>query len=380
MNLLKAEFDCEVLTPMFLSGVDQRSCELRAPSLRGAMRFWYRAMLGGRGLPLAEVKRKEAEVFGEPGRRIRPDAQDGGGQSAVLIRVSARDLNKHVKPPSDLPDWDSKPTKENPNGKLKPNSGIGYLWFSISLGQNLRSYVEPGTRFTVTMTAHPKREREFTEAMKAFWLLAHLGGLGTRARRAAGSFWVRGMRIEGVPDPPFRAYFDAGHVESTIKSWLEPKGNSTATFDRLGGFTRILHHSIGANDWENAVRNTGTALKNFRFDNRKARDSDRAGFGLPLTVGYQGDERKLSLSSQDNEDGRRASPLHMRIVPSLVGHSVRYDAVLTLLAGPFGPEGDSLVATYTGARGRQRNLPLPTLGLVQDYVNGFPDNEITDLL
>lgn len=82
MRLLRAEFDCEVLTPMFLSGADQTMCELRAASLRGAMRFWYRAMLGGQGKSLSDVKAEEAKVFGE-------SAREGGtvGASPVMVRV-----------------------------------------------------------------------------------------------------------------------------------------------------------------------------------------------------------------------------------------------------------------------------------------------------
>lgn len=372
MALLKAEFDCEVLTPMFLSGVDQNTCELRAASLRGVLRYWYRALLGGQGLPLDEVRQKEAGVFGEAGR------EKGAGASVVNVRVSSLPAGACKRPPA-LPDWDPRPSAQNPNGKLKPNTGTGYLWFSIALGDNFRSFIAPGTRFTVTMTARPGREQPLTDATRAFWLLAHLGGIGTRARRAAGSFWVRGMRVEGIGTPPFRAHFDHDHVKNTLRDWLGASRAAAPAFDTLGQSAQVVHRALNASGWEQAVRSAGEHFKAFRFDNRREPDEKRAGFGLPLTVGYRGDERKLSLSSQDGDEGRRASPLHLRIVPVAGRSGERYDAVLTLLHGPFGPNGDTLTAAFTQRPGAS-SRPLPTTALVRDYLNEIPDNQRSDLL
>jgi CRISPR type III-B/RAMP module RAMP protein Cmr1 len=38
-------FKMQVVTPLFLSGADQHVAELRPPSIRGALRFWFRAMM-----------------------------------------------------------------------------------------------------------------------------------------------------------------------------------------------------------------------------------------------------------------------------------------------------------------------------------------------
>lgn len=60
-------FTCEIITPMFLSGADGTTPELRAPSIKGAMRFWWRAMNGH--LELGELKRQEGEIFGNTDKR-----------------------------------------------------------------------------------------------------------------------------------------------------------------------------------------------------------------------------------------------------------------------------------------------------------------------
>ena len=38
------EFEVEIVTPLFLGGADPNKAELRAPSIKGALRFWWRAL------------------------------------------------------------------------------------------------------------------------------------------------------------------------------------------------------------------------------------------------------------------------------------------------------------------------------------------------
>lgn len=45
------DFGIQVLTSLFIAGAEPKSADLRregirAPSLRGALRFWFRAMMG----------------------------------------------------------------------------------------------------------------------------------------------------------------------------------------------------------------------------------------------------------------------------------------------------------------------------------------------
>lgn len=57
----------ETVTPLFLGGADPRGApELRAPSLRGAMRYWLRAALGGviGDQDLNGLRKLESSVFG----------------------------------------------------------------------------------------------------------------------------------------------------------------------------------------------------------------------------------------------------------------------------------------------------------------------------
>ena len=56
-------FECETITPMFLRGADGRTPELRAPSIKGAMRYWWRAINGH--LAPNELLAMESAIFGD---------------------------------------------------------------------------------------------------------------------------------------------------------------------------------------------------------------------------------------------------------------------------------------------------------------------------
>lgn len=44
-RLVTLQATYRLVTPMFLGGADQNNCaELRAPSIKGALRFWYRTI------------------------------------------------------------------------------------------------------------------------------------------------------------------------------------------------------------------------------------------------------------------------------------------------------------------------------------------------
>ena len=63
----KIVFECETITPMFMYGADGKTAELRPASIKGVMRFWWRAMNGN--LPLDELKKQEGEIFGSTEKR-----------------------------------------------------------------------------------------------------------------------------------------------------------------------------------------------------------------------------------------------------------------------------------------------------------------------
>lgn len=151
-------FQCRVITPMFLAGADGQTPELRAPSIKGAMRFWWRALNGH--LPLEELKRREGKIFG-----------DNGGRSCFTIRI----INKN----------------EN-QGQERPVPHKGYTL----------SAIRPESTFEVLLSIQETPEFSFNHLVALFELTAILGGFGKRSRRAMGGVKILKKTIGTQTESP----------------------------------------------------------------------------------------------------------------------------------------------------------------------------------
>ena len=217
-------FNVETITPLFLAGADQGTAELRAPSFRGAMRYWFRALVGGMvgtdAQGLKEVIEKESDVFG---------ATDQG--SSVRVKVSEASRG---------PEPFTERTNIQVRGEWKA-TGKGYLLWSMKLKKPSRYYFIPRTQFDVHISTNGTDIARHKQSVAAFWLLTSLGGIGSRSRRCAGSLAVKDVHGETYDFP-----FDMPTSASALKKQLEkgianarslcnvkPSSNLEAQFDAL---------------------------------------------------------------------------------------------------------------------------------------------------
>ncbi len=78
MATTEIEATYRVTTPMFCGGVNQQEAELRLPSFKGVLRFWWRALAWSRLQgDLKAIKREEDALFGSA----------DGGQARVSMRL-----------------------------------------------------------------------------------------------------------------------------------------------------------------------------------------------------------------------------------------------------------------------------------------------------
>lgn len=152
-----ATFTCEVITPMFMAGADGTTPELRAPSIKGVMRYWWRAISGH--LRLAELKAQEGAIFG-----------DTGGRSLFTINVETVSIK---------------------TGKARPTP-------------HRRSFEQdcmlPGSTFEVVLRVPVETTDWNINKCKAlFELTCLLGDFGKRARRGMGS-----VDIQSCSDPEWQ--------------------------------------------------------------------------------------------------------------------------------------------------------------------------------
>lgn len=154
----------ELLAPTFCRGAYQDTPEIRAPSIRGMVRWWFRALNappehggGDRRKSWGQVWLEENDLFG--------GVASGGTASRLVFRV----IEVNAKPD----EFDTLPHKPTP-GQRSPLAGFA-----------------PGGTFTLQITSRlrPIPEAITQKLAKALdaWIL--LGSLGFRSNRASGSLW-----------------------------------------------------------------------------------------------------------------------------------------------------------------------------------------------
>ncbi len=294
----KVTFTLRTLTPMFLAGADQTKAEIRAPTFRGLMRYWYRALVGGvvganeRALP--QIIAAESALFG---------ATDTG--SAITVQVS--EVSK------------SPQRYQKESYSRASTSGKDYmLWSMAESGRGKPERYKPDrfffpqdTTFQVTLSSREDDNTKLHRAVTAFWLLTHLGGIGSRSRRCAGSVTAQvagdnfaGFRFDtpqNVESLQKQLYVGITYArQSTLQYIHNPPATpiTNASFDALAQQTcnvwilRDKKESWPTSD--TAMRTLGASLQSYRsqFDLQ-----DREVFGLPL----------------GRNTSRRASPLLLRV-------------------------------------------------------------------
>ncbi len=279
-------FNLQTITPLFLAGADQAAAELRAPSFRGVMRYWLRALVGGSvgtsGDGLKRVKDVETAVFG---------ATDTG--SAVQIRVSGQ--------PTKLEEF----KRDSPR---RGESGKDYLLWSLDQFRDKprRRGFPQNYIFQVALSTHSVDDTTFKQSIAAFWLLSHLGGVGSRSRRGAGSLQATGdittlpfdipQTVQALQDQLARGIQTARNLYA-----LQSIPLREANFDALSSTTcRIWILRNGERLWPNAdqaMRDIGASLQDYRGSINPIQK--RKIFGLPL--------KDVDMRA------RRSSPLLLRI-------------------------------------------------------------------
>ncbi len=84
-NIELLKFKCSILTPIFSYGVQNKIPEIRASSIKGLLRFWWRAIAGINYNNILELYKNESMLFGDSGKF---------GKSKLKISI---DSSKNIK-------------------------------------------------------------------------------------------------------------------------------------------------------------------------------------------------------------------------------------------------------------------------------------------
>lgn len=163
---------CKFITPAFIYGTNNE-LELRASSIKGLMRFWWRAVNEFKSVE--EMRNRESEIFG--GKLIV-----NGKEEFVKAKV---EISSEL-----IKDTDSE-SNRSLSYKYKHYDGIKYLFYSVKDKKNFHE----GTQFQVIFKFKDKDRQYVKEYLKGFNALQLFMGIGGRSRRGGGNFIVE--KIDG---------------------------------------------------------------------------------------------------------------------------------------------------------------------------------------
>ncbi len=318
-------FDCELITPLFMGGANPNDCELRAPSIKGALRFWWRALNGhlvekkGDKWDYTKLLKEEGLLFGQ----AKPSPLRG----SIILRVREKanfPLNK----------------QDTKRPGLHDNE---YLFYSL-IHQNKEKKGIEKKEFFIEISSSDKNK--LLKVASIFWIFSLLGGLGARARRGAGKINIKDVidKENIVKDKIlFSSRNDnlSGFIKTNLKSIYLILNNTTERINNITTYSNIIYSKIFIGKENKISSREALKIMNDRLSGIRKSTMERkftiftldqkAAFGLPVGVR---DDNAINLKNHN----RRASPLFI----SVIKFNDKYYWAIIHFNGEFMPPDDSI--------------------------------------
>lgn len=337
-GLFRLELPFEVITPVFGGGIHVSADKLkrhnkkidevtpiRSAAIRGQLRFWWRALVGGQGNfdSIESLRTREIALWGGP-------SVPGG----VSIALSGKDVDVTTVEIFAL----ARTRNDKPTVKALANrTGIPYGAFPLQPEREaVTRDIPPGALSQLTGTTKltifgpQSAEVEVAHAVQA-WL--NYGGLGGRTRRGFGAVWsptalgpddyFSSLRLAS---PPLRLVpsLQGARIETTAPTF----GNGLDALEWGLAQLRNLRQGIdiGRNPPSSdkpAGRSRWPEAECIRVDTKNPFNSHsqrlvnvnkypRAAFGMPILFPFQGADEPKGWRLMPRNYERMASPLILR--------------------------------------------------------------------
>lgn len=375
-------------TPIFAAGSNQKQAELTPTTIKGVMRFWWRALNWSRirlscdnkESAFKKLHNEEAKLFGS----TADDNKSRGGQGYCLINT----LKLEEASQSNI--W-------NYNGN---QSGLNYL-----LGQGLYSFKTGVTRNA--LTAGRSFKIDFTIDSKAYLqvidtlrIIGLLGGFGSRSRHGLGSVTLIELRqIDTMTNQSDLIKFESEAKLALTELLDRYQCHKNSELPPLSAFyknTRIDIVSITNKDSLDLLNIVGEEAQLYRSYGRSGKingeiaeqnftaDHDftlnlftatpntiqhpkRVVFGLPHNYFYSGITTRGHSANIDSSTGRRASPL----IQHIHKNKDQYQLIQCLLKSEFLPIGAKIkIAARKGNESKKASVnPDIDWTVITDFMN-----------
>jgi CRISPR-associated protein Cmr1 len=312
----------EVITPIFGGSHQTRVIDdvdvIRAPSVRGHLRFWWRALYAAQYGNADALYQRESALWG------RAATTDDGGRSAVEVRIRIERAGG----------TDNSEIRLNRGQGQQATPGAYALWPARGETRTTTPTAprrQPGTQFQLTLkvAGSATDEAEVRNALRA-WIL--FGGYGGRTRRGLGSLKVIGnvngwlptaatrealtslfgvdvfTAPTGTPgDVPWfggaaihvgRADRNAQTAWTTALDWLKEFRQGTTDHQQLGrarepGTGKAQSNRPSISNWPEAdkIRHIKNKTRAHAPRHNSTAAWPRAGFGMPIIGQFQTQDR-----------------------------------------------------------------------------------------
>jgi len=342
----KEKYTIEVITPLFGGGVEagkvDPSMPIRPSSIRGHLRFWWRATRGARCSDVKNLRERESEIWGST-----------ENPSPVIIEVVQ-------------PERDTLEPRSHPHHGFQRSGAEAYILFSAKENNlckegftfELRMYwpkPEALQQLRDTENAELKRLKKKTKPEKiedigpdvemALWAWVNFGGIGARTRRGCGAlyckklaspdrdsigiWYITCLKKHGIhistsrewPVMPEKILIKPNTNNNVLESW--EKSISTMKEFRQGrdiGRDRGTGNHPGRSRWPEAetlrtqIYGSETRPKGIHSTDSRMKGIHafpRIEFGMPIILEIRGESIKSTLQPSAEND-RMASPLILR--------------------------------------------------------------------
>ena len=305
--------DILLVSPLYGGGVEAGQLDpitpFRASSIRGNLRYWWRATRGGQFDTWEKMRDAEAAIWGDTEQasrvQLRVQIPENWAKGRVLLRKYERDLNRKY---ALFPPYNQK---------------------NVNLDDPGKQFLESG-RFSVTLSL--QSEKLSPDVNAAIWAWTNFGGLGARTRRGAGALFCE--RYAG---------WDEGHVAgdgktrpwSTLKGgkivWGPPKKGTNAWADAWTEVVQLYREfrqdriGRGPTAWPEPDE-----IRAIRQGSGKASDAGfpRGSLGLPIVFHFKDRSEPSDQTLSIAEEGRMASPVILR--PFAASKDLAYPVILLM--------------------------------------------------
>jgi len=288
-------FHFEVITPCFCGGAEpDKQAEIRAPSIRGQLRWWFRTLGGFKSLAGKSVREQEAMLFGSV-------SGNEGRASQLIVRVKGHSGVGLV----------SSQVKDSDAMNARVGTARGYLLFPLRIKP--RAVFDqpqlPGFDLHLVWRGNPSLWRDIQALVTVF---GNFGALGLRSRRAMGALAISKAPIS--LNESLACFAD----ESSLTVRAMPAMDGSDAISVLANWLKSwrAHGSSG----NNAVAKTYPGFSFAKHDHDSGVDHSnrktyRPAIGLPIVQRYSGggtSNWEFGAGGTKESKGRFASPVILR--------------------------------------------------------------------